>query len=103
MVKPAMDEFLRRAANHPGAGILIGKRDRRIAAQAIAAGYGRATEAWFPLFIINDRGRAVVPATEPEARICAFCGESIADVDLHRLADGRAVHLACAHRGSRKP
>ena len=57
---PELLEYLQRAANHKGPGILIGKRDRRIAAQAIAAGYGRATEAWFPLFVINERGRAVV-------------------------------------------
>jgi hypothetical protein len=57
---PALREFLRRAANHPWHDILIGKRDRRVAAQAVAAGYGRATEAWFPLFVINEFGRAAV-------------------------------------------
>jgi hypothetical protein len=39
---------------------------------------------------------------EPEPRLCAYCGEIVEGVDLHRLADGLPVHLACARRGCAK-
>jgi hypothetical protein len=57
---PEMSAYLWRAAQHPWDGILIGKSDRKIAKKAIAAGYGAATDGWFPLFVINDHGRLAI-------------------------------------------
>ena len=58
---PRMTEFLNHAATaEPGKGVLVEREDKRIAGMATSQDFGWQIVGPLPIFIINDKARAVL-------------------------------------------